>query len=421
MRFFYLFFTFALFSCSNGSDLLEPDLTMQDKEMNNPSLRTVNDAVKIAEKASSVFYGTKTRATKIKDVINYTSVKTRGEDNPLLYIVNFEDDKGYAVIGADKRINGLIAICEEGNYNGAGSLNPSAEEALEMAAIYASSTIPSIKDSFPDFITRIVEEDTLIYSIIKPRIVTKLGQQWPTGYFCPNGYCGCSITAAAQIMSYYEEPRSYSINYPNADVSFINIDWQDIKIHSGNGLYCFSHCEASEESHFILARLCRQLGYEAGSKYADNGTGTSLNQEPGLFKNTSLNVTERFSYITNSTIDRIHDDGILFMGSKPELGSGPGHAWLIDGYNHYKIKQSIYNGHPTLLDPTGENNKEFIRENILENTYVHINWGWNGNSNGFYYDGIFDTSRYYKLDDENSKGINNYDLSYSKTCFIVSK
>ena len=62
-----------------------------------------------------------------------------------------------------------------------------------------------------------------------------------------------------------------------------------------------------------------------------------------------------------------------------------GHAWVVDGdrlliitYDHYVVQKGV-----TTHD-------EHV---VTTQSYNHVNWGWDGSSNGYFLDGIFDTSQ----------------------------
>ena len=65
---------------------------------------------------------------------------------------------------------------------------------------------------------------------------------------------------------------------------------------------------------------------------------------------------------------------ILAGGYKNSNHDG-GHDWVIDGYNQYWTYRKYYRlQYPYhLYDTIG-----------WSNNYLHCNWGWNGNGNGYY-------------------------------------
>ena len=69
-----------------------------------------------------------------------------------------------------------------------------------------------------------------------------------------------------------------------------------------------------------------------------------------------------------------------------------GHAWVVDGYIDYV---------------TGWRSEEHL--------YLHCNWGWNGNCNGYFLDGVFntDTSPSYEDNVSSTRSHYRYQLKYA--------
>ena len=65
--------------------------------------------------------GKATRSSRIISNVDYitSTIATRGDSevsmDTLLYVVNFDDENGFAVLGADKRVPAVLAISDEGN------------------------------------------------------------------------------------------------------------------------------------------------------------------------------------------------------------------------------------------------------------------------------------------------------------------
>ncbi len=57
------------------------------------------------------------------------------------------------------------------------------------------------------------------------------------------------------------------------------------------------------------------------------------------------------------------------------------------------------------------------RESTVTNCYMHVNWGYDGDSNGYYFDNIFDSSRVVKLDDE-SHVLRNDTVAYNNVRYL---
>ena len=78
-----------------------------------------------------------------------------------------------------------------------------------------------------------------------------------------------------------------------------------------------------------------------------------------------------------------------------------GHIWVVDGFKYY---HDVITNHAT----------EPATVTDSDRYYNHVNWGWNGISNGYFLDGVFTANAAYSYDDE-SLGIasNSYsDIEY---------
>ena len=114
-QFMLLLVVLLLGSCSN--DFVEPAI----KSADNTDATTRVDmqtALDRAEKMLAKIEGGKTRSRRVAS-IRYLSIdgKTRsaGSLDSLYYIINYADNGGFAVAGADTRLDGIYAISEEGH------------------------------------------------------------------------------------------------------------------------------------------------------------------------------------------------------------------------------------------------------------------------------------------------------------------
>ena len=81
---------------------------------------TLDEALAHAEEMFSVIEGnTRSKSRKVAKVKEiYGSSHTRGDNtNPLFYLVNYEDNEGFALLGADERVEPVYAISSKGKLN----------------------------------------------------------------------------------------------------------------------------------------------------------------------------------------------------------------------------------------------------------------------------------------------------------------
>ena len=90
--------------------------------------------------------------------------------------------------------------------------------------------------------------------------------------------------------------------------------------------------------------------------------------------------------------------------------SGIGHAWVADGYKQINYIQTTYeyelNGRPVIVD-----------QSITTQYYLHLNWGWDGRNNGYFYEGVFNAGNPFILD---SGSINASNSNYNVNIQILT-
>ena len=114
----------AVTSCQK--DVVYNDMPEQNQsvELPNSNTRSYDEALAIAEDALKLLEGDETRSTT-KRVIKRNEGQTvlrpvtrGGEENeePIMYVFNNEDNMGFTVVAANKTVDPLIAVTEQGNY-----------------------------------------------------------------------------------------------------------------------------------------------------------------------------------------------------------------------------------------------------------------------------------------------------------------
>ncbi len=354
-----------------------------------------------------------------------------GENDTLLYVVNFPDEEGYAVIPADRRIE-TLTVTEAGSFSSIDEMqNPAAKEFMKAAATYARTRFEidttTIAKPVPETF-KLIRTDTTEYTLIPPRINLKWGQSGSLGKYCSNGVMGCVPLACAMALSYFEQPRSITLTYPGHTVNSVTLNWPSIKKHvKETPMQTFCICGASGEAHDQLAHMCRQIGELIGSQYiylnnnilypATSGTiegaSTALSK---LLPSKTKTLKNYNSVLVGSDLS----NGILVMFGIASIGEN--HAWICDGYYHCKTIYGLYEPLP-YNDLYGNPLFKLLEAyETVTKDYTHVNWGWDGRDNGYYVSGIFETlTSRRQLDDENDghvTGDNRYPIANIKYIHI---
>lgn len=425
MRKFLCILTAAIVLSSCNTDNTE-DIAIADYATESPipaqigRTRSYSEALEIARRSIGIVDGTETtRASKIRTIRNgkcvtrqFTRSDGAAQTDTLVYVFNFNDNAGFSIIAANRIISPVLVVTEQGNYEYG---QPTGIEGFDNYMEYMTAELADLGDlpifNFPFGYS---ETETFKDDKIGPLCTTKWDQDGVFGAYCSNGVAGCTSVANAQIMAYWEYPDSITTTYtdknqkvsvsadiyghkpdidnPNAQHigETFAIPWKIIKSHNPN--YCLSmDCE---QMHWKISALLRQIGELNRSIYYTHPTDESKNHTRTIsskttpFSQTGYNIEPTSKYNTYNTFDWDYTRSEL-NNLRPLLidgsGSGGGHTWVLDGYIDKDEKTTFYEiDYIAYID-----NRAFPRyrvSSVLENKeqFVHFNWGWGGECNGYF-------------------------------------
>ena len=357
---------FFLFSCTNNDVL---DNTQKDAESAKSEI-TQQEAISIAKQfidAQKLFSSLGTRSADYALEVVYTDLKdknaTRSSEessdaNPAYYVINVGEN-GYIIVSGSDVTLPVLGYSDESTFdpenipfNMKGVLADFKSE-IEYARkmnMQSTSVTSAIRDQYLNNYYRAYT------SSVAPLLGTIKWDQMP--YY--NAYCpprcpvGCVATATSQIMRYWEYPASgtgtFSYNAgTHGTLSFdynYTLNWNRMPRERLTG------------KNLEVARFCYGVAVGVKMSFSPQGSGAYQFDVPALLRdhyrypNTMQNLYRR-NYSTKNweTILRRELDArrpIQYAGH----GSGGGHSFVCDGYN--------------------------------ANGYFHFNWGWGGQSDGYF-------------------------------------
>jgi len=416
-RFFYLVLPLiALFAFGSCNSQVEMEDIVVDNEKSFSESATFKVSENEAKEILNAFVvnfdvnsssATSTRGASkrlIKDVqalrVDKEEVKTYASDagadmelyvniDTMMYLINFENDEGFALVSADKRTTPVLAIIDKGSISvdalsRGDNLNPGFLIFLELAVnlqlneIATSREKKSSEQNSPNMVG--TRATTLID--IPARLKTRWGQSSPYNTYCPNLYpTGCVITATAQALSHFQTIGSVQWSYNGTYGSSV-LTWNQIIADSENALGGYGRLNSSyfPTSSNQVAHLMRFLGIALNASYSSSGTGAKTSDAVKYLKNwcglssssgvNSYNISNVRNGLLNSSTSLVITSA--YATKKKILGITvgytDGHSWILDG-----AKQIYYSSND-------------IKD------YVHCNWGWSGTCDGFFISDGFDTS-----------------------------
>lgn len=381
-----------LTSCVKDGDLPEANPKDQVPESH---VVPIEDALSVLDEflaplRSATRGGERQYAIAGTDVVASAAATRSGKGvDTLLYIVNFENGGGYALLGADDRIDDVIALVDEGNMsaeeflaaagNGTSStrasdIPPHKELLFRNILYYCDQSIDDVEGGQPipvpyyDAWIQIVKRD--------PLLTTKWHQKGPYNGYCPvvdgeNCVAGCVAIALAQIAAYNKMAHNVGPDVLHE----IPLDW--------NGILDRVISENADAS--AAALLVYAMGREVDTKYGTDKSSSNIKK--------AARALPWLGYWDVSNTRYNHDIIELMVGERrlpvymrgtveSTDGSEGGHAWVVDG--HYRYEQKVYNKDPN--DRAGGNAYIIGREYV---DLVHCNFGWNGDCDGYFISNMF--------------------------------
>lgn len=429
-------------SCTKSADLTA-DVDTESVADSQFSV-SEEEAIAMLSKDLDAIYGesdqTRTAsARRIKNIqgvkLNRAALSTRSESIPddvedLLYVVEFEDGQGSAVLGADKRVEPVFAILDKTVLTAQDIENSIAADAdrndlttfvasmiynsaMSQVSTYERVVLPPFDLKTTRYETRY---DTLYYEKKLPLLDTKWDQDYPFNNNC-NGYpAGCGVIAVAQIMKYHQ--------YPNPLV----IDGQTFSWTNINN-YTYPNISWMDEDVAQVGGFIRALGDKMGADYTSGNSGTSSGSAKTALQNlgyTTSNLTQYSNTTThnNTIINEVRANRPVFFRGQD---GNDGHAWVIDGLLRYSVEEWLYE---IETDPLkiAMNGTDIVNTTYVATTSVgrlHCNYGWNGLCDGYYSYGVFDTTTHLNQEWVESStgdvsGIRGYDFDIYLMYFTVN-
>ena len=403
-KIFAIFTALLLLSCSTNHD----EVVVSVKQ--NPTTKITK------EQALKNLYGelkiidAETRAggeaRKVKSIKPLVGAKTRSGnalDNDLLYIVEFEEGQGSAVLAADNRLEPVIAVLDTDVL----TAEDFASDDMDDISAYMASMIGEYANYaansrsgglLPAPGCTVI--DTIYTANIPPMLKTKWDQGSPYNDLCKkydgsSVNAGCGAIAIAQLVYYYKSPSV---------INGYTVDWEDLAlceyVYTGPGFIGGGQVgplwtinpggggiELINPGNVEVAKFVYNIGMAIGIDYY-NGERDALVSEMRLWLNeVGYNCTYKdYNLVAIKNMIANHKPVIITGYRHTSNGNTSSHGWLIDGWKDYVIRTT------TASDVEGEVGTVEPEYTITETYYdkIHCNFGWGGRCDGYYTGDIFD-------------------------------
>lgn len=406
-------------------------------ELAQSNTRTYDEALEIAEDALKLLEGEDTRSAK-RRVIKRNEGQvvmrpvTRGSETseePIMYVFNNENDEGFTVVAANRSQQPLIAVTEQGNYTYG---EPTGVEPFDLMMEDVATTLSILPEQSFTYKVEIENKEHHPYG---PLCTVQWGTGTIYGAMYPDSKAYDEAAAIAQILTLLPN-TSYTITNPNDPLY-----GQTIELNTTNMKKHFRYDEkastigCNDAIHQQISRLYYEVGYRL-AKGTTIGLGDKLTPFPFTktksvlngFNMTSLNIQNYNSGDILPTQMTIGDntsfcrDMFMFRGTANRNlpDNSLAYTWIATGFDHitydrveYTLNSYLNPSHP---DPTGytETDREEMEEFML-----HINWGFDGISNGWFYSGCFDMDERVETTPPLGGYTSEYDYNFSSIQYYI--
>ena len=306
----------------------------------------------------------------------HCSLSTRSGAEPMFYVINLEDNKGFAIMAANPAIPELLAISDNGNLDLSGTPNngvrnfvrrigdiflPIDTAAHELGEIYTVATAWETTASIP--------------ALCK----VKWDELYPFNQYTPlNGrlstVAGSDAVAIAQAMSVFGKPTTLN-GYTFDWTAMCNPDPTDDAIRQiarflatiGSpelGDFNYGRLVTTAQLDNIM-KIMRACGYE-------NAVGT-LGQENG--------TETPYPYITATVRSELEASRPVIVRGKDDSKHKYWHGWLIHGFMTRQREVEKRRETATGIEILGRSTEK--------QEYVLCNWGAYGEHDGYYLSSVF--------------------------------
>ena len=381
----------------------------------------------------------------------------RREEDTLLYVVNYEN--GWSLFSADKRLQPILAENKTGSFRLDSLDNPGVilwmNDIMDLTSRLRQETEPESANEFTDIWegrcarkketgkpeksqytwTKVLVsslQETIDTLNVGPFLQTEWGQNDPWNMKLPHydetnsRYpTGCVAVAISQLLYFFNDSistpsglyhgitlSSYIDHYTYLTFIITRTNYTDPSSRWAQMVKKYSDYDSLAPSSVIgasyVADLMTDVGERVNMRYTPSiSYTTTVNDAKGGLTYFGL-TGDVASFSDNlASTELITNHRPFFMQASPSVG--PGHAWVVDGLEIYRVKTTNtyrwYLGYSPGVGPDGEpatqaealeaaleagydypedlmETQEFFYSDLYGKYYM--NWGWDGQGNGYY-------------------------------------
>ena len=291
-------------------------------------------------------------------MVSHAPRLTSSSQDAAYYVFN-ASDHGYVIVAGDDRAPAVLAYSDQGTFD-PDNLPEAMQEMLDGYASQIALLAQGAK----------VAPQPRAAGAIAPLIKSAWSQNNPYNILFPyvksgntssHARVGCVATAASQVLNYWQYPSSTTQPIPAYVTSTKGIEMPELPVTTFKWdiiQNTYLTTDTLSEAALEASKLCLYVAQSVEMDFKESSSGATTGRLPLRLAtyfgfDPSAHFVSRQNYSTQEWADALYGEiaagrPVIYSGSKK---SG-GHAFICDGYDG--------------------------------NGMFHINWGWNGMSNGYF-------------------------------------
>ena len=317
-----------------------------------------------AERVALQFWGGETRSAGVELVWTGAESSTRQGDEVPYYVFRRVGQRGFVIVAGDDRAVPILGYSSESDFDV--ERMPSHVRAW-MEGLGREIRYVCLRGGVPSADVRREWQSTRIGQDVVLKETAQWDQLEPYNTLCPkigDEFCatGCVVTAACIVMRDRQYPdrgegqiEAYTTKTQSLDVPEIKLDhdyrWEEMPLNYKKGVY-------TKAQALAVAQLMRDVGamMQVDFGWVTGGFAKDISRTmPQFMKySTSMRCLVRDVYTLSEWTEMIKEEirqngPMVYTGNSDQ---GGGHAFVLDGYT--------------------------------DDDFMHVNWGWSGEWNGYY-------------------------------------
>lgn len=281
----------------------------------------------------------------VKPIVSLGLTRTdAGKVDTTLYVVNFKESKGFAIMSADTRTEPVFAILDNGNYDGGEEY----ESLIKASEAYANSVATTRAN-------RVGGEDSIgQYDYTGTYRLSANGRNHLKGYnwhnespFCDytiaitglsNARPGCSAVAIGLALTYFGiDPQ---IDGLSVDYSLMPKDEDEANENSAK------KAEVGKLLYYIAKRLNTNF---IGGKANRSTVEAYVQTLPTKYKTAFRDFDDENAAANFYSALRTEKKSVIVMEGTYKDSISSGHTWLVDGIKLYDVMKGSEKGYTMVL------------------------------------------------------------------------